>query len=126
MLDSEGVHHPVSARGRGHAFTRYADITHLAVSPPGLWLGTRRSAYAFTRAAPSSTRSGRSGCCARCSSGSSAQPGGGAQLARINDLDARGAEMPPPRATFGLAAMCVVVFVFEALHADLPSSTPAT
>ena len=54
-----------------------------------------------------------------------ARPGGGAQLARINDLDARGAETPPPRATFGLAALCVAVYALEALTQTSRSSTPA-
>jgi membrane associated rhomboid family serine protease len=31
----------------------------------------------------------------------------------MNELDARGAEVPPPRATLGLALFCVVVFLLE-------------
>jgi len=114
VLDAEGVHHPVSARGRGHAFTRYEDVTHIAVLPPGFWLGTKRSAYSFSRA---------------CFVDSLAperllralleriveRPGGGAQLARINDLDARALEASPPRATLGLAALCAAVYALATL-----------
>jgi len=114
VLDGEGVHHPVSARGRGHAFTRYADITHVAVSPQCLWLGTRRSAYALSRGAfvdPLGPERVLRSLLERIA----ARPGGGAQLARINELDARGAETPPTRATFGLAAICIVVYALEVL-----------
>jgi membrane associated rhomboid family serine protease len=114
VLDGEGVHHPVTARGRGHAFTRYGDITHVAVSPQSLWLGTRRSTYALSRAAfvdPLGPERALRGLLEEIA----ARPGGGTQLARINDLDARGAEPPPSNATFGLAAICVAVFALEIL-----------
>ena len=113
-LDSDGFHHPVSSRGRGHAFTRYSDITHLAVSPPCLWLGTKRSAYALSRGAfvdPLGPERVLRALLERIA----AQPGGGAQLARINELDARGAEAPPTTATLGLAAICIAVFALEVL-----------
>jgi membrane associated rhomboid family serine protease len=114
VLDGEGVHHPVSARGRGHAFTRYSDITHLAASPPCFWLGTRRSAYAFSRGAFVDSLGPERvlrGLLERIA----AQPGGGLQLARINDLDARGAETPSTTATLGLAMICLAVFGLEIL-----------
>ena len=118
MLGDEGVHHPVSARGRGQVFTRYSDITHLTVSPQCLWLGSRRSVYALSRGAfvdPLGPERLLRALLERIA----AQPGGGAQLARINELDARGAETPPTRATFGLALICITVYAFEVLT-DVP------
>ncbi|HEY8152896.1 MAG TPA: rhomboid family intramembrane serine protease [Myxococcota bacterium] len=114
VLDGEGVHHPATARGRGRAFTRYADITHVAVSPPCLWLGTRRSAYALSRGAfvdPLGPERVLRALLERIAE----QPGGGAQLARINELDARGAETPPTTATLGLAGICIALFGLEIL-----------
>ncbi len=111
VLDGEGIHHPRSTHGRGHVFTRYEDVTHVAVLPPGFWLGTKRSAFSFARAAfvdPLGPERLLRGLLERIVE----RPGGGAQLARINDLDARALEVTPPRATFGLAAVCAVVFVF--------------
>ena len=118
VLEQDGVQHPASSRGRGRVFTRYADITHLAVSPQCLWLGTRRSTYAFARGAfvdPLGPERALRALLEQIA----ARPGGGAQLARINELDARGAETPPARATYGLAAICLAVFAFEALT-DIP------
>ncbi len=112
VLDGEGVHHPSAARGRGHAFTRYEEITHITVYPPGFWLGSRRSVYTFARQSfidPLAPERLLRALLERIVE----RPGGGAQLRRINDLDARALEVSPPRATFGLAALCVVLFVFE-------------
>jgi membrane associated rhomboid family serine protease len=114
VLDGEGVHHPVTSRGRGHAFTRYQDITHLAVSPPCLWLGTRRSAYAFARSAFADPLGPERAWRALLEQ-IAVRPGGGAQLARINELDARAQEVAPPRATLGLAVLCLVIFALETL-----------
>ena len=72
-----------------------------------------------SRAAPSSTRWAPSALLRALLERIAAQPGGGAQLARINELDARGAETPPTRATFGLAAICIAVY---ALRASSPTS----
>jgi membrane associated rhomboid family serine protease len=118
VLDDDGVHHPVSARGRGQVFTPYSEITHLAVSPQCLWLGSRRSAYALSRGAFVDPL-GPERLLRALLEQIAARPGGGAQLARINELDARGAETPPTRATFGLAAICIGVFVLQVLS-DIP------
>jgi membrane associated rhomboid family serine protease len=118
VLEADGVIHPVSPRGRGHAFTRYSDITHLAVSSQCLWLGTRRSAYAFARTAFVDPLGPERALRALLES-IAARPGGGEQLARINELDARGAEPPPTRATYGLALLCIAIFAFEVLT-DVP------
>jgi membrane associated rhomboid family serine protease len=114
VLDGAGVHHPSDSRGSGRAFTPYEDITHVSVFPPGFWLGTKRSAYTFARAvfvdalAPERLlRALLERLVERL--------GGGEQLRRINDLDARSQELTPPRATYGLAALCAVFFVFEAI-----------
>jgi membrane associated rhomboid family serine protease len=114
VLDGEGVHHPSGPRGRGHAFTRYEDITHVTVFPPGFWLGAKRSVYSFARTAfvdPLAPERLLRALLERIVE----RPGGGEQLRRINDLDARAQEVTPPRATFGLAAVCVVLFLFESL-----------
>jgi membrane associated rhomboid family serine protease len=112
VLDTEGVHHAVSSRGRGRAFTRYEDITHVAVTPHALWLGTKRSAYAFARRAfvdPLGPDRALRALLERIVE----RPGGGAQLARMNEIDARAAEAFPPRATFALALICAVAFLLE-------------
>jgi membrane associated rhomboid family serine protease len=114
VLAEDGLRHPLSARGRGQAFTRYRDVTHVAVSPACLWLGTRRSAYAFARSAFVDPL-GPERLLRALLEQIGAQPGGGAQLARINDLDARAVELTPPRATLGLAALCLAVYAIEAL-----------
>ena len=116
VLTSEGVQHPSAARGRGHVFTRYDDITHLTVFPPGFWLASRRSAYTFARGAfvdPLAPERLLRALLERIAE----RPGGGEQLRRINDLDARSQEVEPARATLGLAAACVVLFLFEVLTA---------
>ena len=114
VLDSEGIHHPSSTRGRGRAFTRYEDITHVAVYAPGFWLGTQRSVYTFARTSfvdPISPERLLRALLERIVE----RPGGGAQLARINDLDARALEVSQPRATLGLAALCAAVYALATL-----------
>ena len=114
VLEEDGVQHPASSRGRGRVFTRYADITHLAVSPQCIWIAARRWAYSLSRSAFVDPL-GPERLLRALLEQIAARPGGGAQLARINELDARGAETPPVRATYGLAAICLAVFAFEAL-----------
>ena len=118
VLDGEGIHHPSSTRGRGHAFTHYEDVTHVAVHPPGFWLGTKRSAYSFARTSfvdPLGPERLLRSLLERIVE----RPGGGTQLARINDLDARALEVSPPHATVGLAALCAALYALATLT-DLP------
>jgi membrane associated rhomboid family serine protease len=117
-LDDEGLHHPRSARSSVRVFTPYADFTHLASSARTLWLGTRRSTYVLPRRAfvdpngPENlvrallTRIARS-------------PGGGAQLARMAQIEEAARARFPLRAVWGLVAACLVVFVAQ-LAVGLP------
>jgi hypothetical protein len=109
---------PESTHGRGHAFTRYEDVTHVAVLSPG---AARQALSLQLRARGIRRRSGGAAA-ARCSNESS-NARAAARGSRISDLDARALRCCP-RATFGLAAVCVVVFVF-ARFATFRSSTPA-
>ena len=114
VLESEGVRHPSSTRGRGHAFTRYEDVTHVAVHPPGFWLGTKRSAYTFSRTAFVDSLAPERLLRALLER-IVERPGGGTQLARFNDLDARALQLPPPRATMGLTGLCAAIYVIATL-----------
>ena len=51
ILAAEGFHHPTRPNGSGSAFTLYADITHLALSPRALWFASRRNALPLRRSA---------------------------------------------------------------------------
>ncbi|MFP8875402.1 MAG: rhomboid family intramembrane serine protease [Myxococcota bacterium] len=113
-LVREGVHHPAQPNGRGRAFTLYEDITHLAVSPRALWLASRRSSLPLRRSifkdpeAPEALM-------AALRSQIADLPEGSAQLARMARVEGRGSENPPLRATWGLIALCGLVFALQLL-----------
>ena len=48
-LDGKGVNHPRSPRGDAFELTPYEDVTHIAVSERGVWLGAKRSVYVLSR-----------------------------------------------------------------------------
>jgi len=114
VLEIDGFHHPKSARGRGRAFTRYSDITHLALSDRFIWVGTKRAVRMLARQsfrdADAAERLLRA-LLARIGR----QPGAAAQLARMAEVEELARRPAPPRACWGLAGLCVVGFLLEQL-----------
>jgi membrane associated rhomboid family serine protease len=113
VLDADGVHHPLTARG-GRTFTRYQDLLHLTLSQRALWLGARKTVAVLPRKAfvdPDAPEALARALIERIS----ARPGSRAQLARMADIEDRARACPPSRATWGLAALCVVVYALQIL-----------
>jgi len=108
-LHATGLRHPRSVRLGGDAFTRYEDVTHLAVGPRALRLGTRSGSFWFRRgdfAEPGAHLLLADGLRARIA----ALPGGGEQLARMRRLDGLAAARRRAPVTSALALVCVAVF----------------
>jgi membrane associated rhomboid family serine protease len=113
-LEAEGFHHPRSARGRGRAFTRYADITHLALSDRFLWVGTRRVVTVLPRQSLRDPEA--AGRLLRALTERIGWlPGGAAQLARMAEVEAFARRPVSLRACWGLAALCAAGFLLERL-----------
>ncbi len=114
LYELHGVEHPIHPTGPGRAFARYEDITHLATSKRGLWLGTRAAALLIPRGTFPDEQGPEqvySELMARIESG----PGGAAQLARIAQVEAIAQREVRTRAVWGLAAVCGVVFLVQLL-----------
>jgi len=114
VLEDEGFHHPASPRGRGHAFTRYADLTHVAATPRALWVAARRNVVPLVRPLfvdPAGPERLEAAILARVARA----PGGAAQLERMRALDAMAHAERPPVATRVLAAACAGVFALQLL-----------
>jgi membrane associated rhomboid family serine protease len=113
-LEVDGFHHPISARGRGRTFTRYADITHLALSDRFVWVGTKRAITMLAR-----QRFRDSNAAERLLRALLARigqrPGGAEQLARMADVEALARRPASLRVSWGLAALCVVGFLLDQL-----------
>jgi membrane associated rhomboid family serine protease len=111
-FEEDGFHHPVTSRGRGHARTRYADLTHVAATPRALWIGSRRSVYPLPRtlfvepAGPERLARALLERVARL-------PDGAGRIARMNELDRMAREPQPALATHALAAACALVFALQ-------------
>ncbi|MGE4649295.1 MAG: rhomboid family intramembrane serine protease [Myxococcota bacterium] len=113
-LTREGFHHPAQPNGRGRAFTLYADITHLAVSPRALWLASRRSSLPLRRSIFKDAEAPEA-LMAALRARIVDLPEGSAQLARMARVEERGSQNPPLWATWGLIALCGLVFVLQLL-----------
>ena len=114
VLEDGGFHHPASPRGRGHAYTRYEDLTHVAASPRALWIGARRSVVPLVRPLfvdPGGPERLEAALLARVAR----LPGGAEQLERIRELDAMAHESRRPLATWVLAGACLAVFALQLL-----------
>jgi membrane associated rhomboid family serine protease len=112
VLEAEGFHHPTSSRGAGRAFTRYADLTHVAATPRAVWIATRRSVYALVRPLfvdPAGPERLEAALLARVAQA----PGGAAQLERMREIDAMAHAPGRPLATWALVAACLAVFVLQ-------------
>jgi membrane associated rhomboid family serine protease len=111
VLDARGIHHPLTARG-GRTFTPYEDVLHLAVSRRALWLGARRSVTVLPRKAfarPDAPEALARALLERLA----ARPGARARLAHMAELDERARTCPPSYATWGLALLCVAVYLLQ-------------
>ncbi len=109
VLEHEGFHHPATPRGRGRAWSRYADLTHVLATPRALWVGTRRSVYPLGRslfADPAGPERLAEALGARVAR----EPDGPERLARMRELDRMAQEPRPPLATWAVAAACALVF----------------
>ncbi len=114
VLEGEGFRHPTSARGRGHGYTRYADLTHVAATPSALWIGARRAALPLVRPLfvdPAGPERLEAALLARVAS----SPGGAEQLERMRELDEMAHRERRPLATWALAGACVAVFALQLL-----------
>jgi membrane associated rhomboid family serine protease len=112
VLEAEGFHHPTSARGGGRAFTRYADLTHVAATPRSLWIATRRSVYPLVRPLfvdPAGPERLEAALLARVAQA----PEGAARLERMREIDAMAHAPRRPLATWGLVAACLAVFALQ-------------
>ncbi len=112
VLGGDGVHHPSSPRGGGNAFTPYEEITHLAASRRTVWLGARRSVYAFPRRAFTDSR-GPENLVRALIARIARRPGGSAQMARMAEVEETARSLPRLRATWVLVAVCLVGFVAQ-------------
>ncbi|NRA06997.1 MAG: rhomboid family intramembrane serine protease [Myxococcales bacterium] len=114
VLTREGFHHPAQPNGGGRAFTLYEDLTHLSLSSRALWVAARRSSLPLRRSifkVPGAPEALLAALRARIAD----LPGGSAQLARMARVEERGSQNPPLWATWGLIALCGVVFVLQLL-----------
>lgn len=111
-LDADGFHHPRTPKGRGFAYTRYADIYHLATSPRSLWIGTERSVYLVSRSAFVES-DGPEHLVRVLLARVAQQPDGAGQLARMAEIEELARAPGSLRATWGLGIACVAVFLLE-------------
>ena len=112
VLEHDGFLHPASPRGRGHARSRYADLTHVLATPRALWVGTRRSVYPLARSLfvdPAGPERLGEALLARVAR----EPGGPERLARMRELDRLAQEERRPLASWTLAAACALVFALQ-------------
>jgi membrane associated rhomboid family serine protease len=112
VLEAQGFHHPRTLRGRGHAFSRYADVTHVALTARVLWIGTRRSVYPLARALFADP-AGAERLARAVLERVAAAPDGAARLARMQALDRMSREARRPLATWAMAAACLAAYALE-------------
>jgi membrane associated rhomboid family serine protease len=112
VLDDDGIRHPRNPRRVRQIFTRYQDITHIAVSAQALWLGARSSVYLLPRGnfenydAPEHLADALR---ARVRS----LPDGERRIASMDRLDQISEEAPKPRATQTLIAVCILIYLAQ-------------
>jgi rhomboid protease GluP len=112
LYELHGVEHPIHPTGPGRTFTRYEDITHLATSRRGLWLGTRTAALLIPRGTFPEEQ-GPEHAYAELMMRIEQGPGGAAQLAHIAEVEAIAQRDGATTAVWGLAAVCGVVFLVQ-------------
>jgi rhomboid protease GluP len=113
-LEADGLHHPTGTRRGRPVYSAYRDITHLATSSRALWIGTRRSVYIISRNSfvdPNGPEHLVRALLARIAR----QPGGGAQLARMTQIEEAARTSRPARATWGLLIVCAIAYAVQVL-----------
>ena len=114
VLEAEGVRHPITSRGRGRAFTRYADFTHVALTPRYVWLASRRWLSVLPRdqfegaGAPEAL-------VREILARVAALPSGAEQLARMAEVDRLGRRPTRTPATWGLLLACLATWGVQLL-----------
>lgn len=116
VLGPEGFHHPRSPRGRGHVFTAYDELTHVAVGDRQIWIATRPGLYVLPRQLFVS-RDDPEQLAAALLRRVAELPGGPARLARMTALTAMARHPTPPVASWTLALLCIAGFVLELMSA---------
>src|SRR5215475_11928190 len=104
VLGEEGFHHPRSPSGSGHLYSRYADLTHVALTGRSLWIGTRSRTIALLRPL-FATRDGAARLAAALFEQVARLPDGAARIARMRELDRMAREPHPAVATWTLAVL---------------------
>ena len=112
VLDDTGIHHPRSARGNERVFTPYVEVTHIAVSPRALWLGTHHSVYILPRRA-FADEAGPEALVRTILSRIEALACGPAQIAQMAEIEELSRRPTPVRATLGLAIACLLLHVIS-------------
>jgi membrane associated rhomboid family serine protease len=112
VLGDEGVHHPSTPAGRGHAYSRYADLTHVTLTGRSLWIGTKHGTTAIFRAL-FALPDGSARLAQALLERVEALPDGAARSARMRELDRMAREPHPAVATWTLAALCAVGFALQ-------------
>lgn len=118
-FDSAGFAHPAGPRSPRSDYTRYGEVTHIGASDRGVWIASERDLVVIprerfaavgeeTRLVHSLVRRIRR------------LPDGDARVARMAEIDAFASPEKPALATFGLVALCTLVFVLDwALHPEI-------
>ena len=114
VLDDSGVHHPSSPTGRGHVYSRYADLTHVAVGGRSLWIATRRRSTALLRPV-FAERDAPAHLAEALLARVACLPDGAERLARMRELERLAREPHPAVATWTLAALCIAGYALQLL-----------
>jgi membrane associated rhomboid family serine protease len=120
-LDAQGVGHPISPKGRGHAYTPYAEITHVAASTRTVWIAARGSSYPLSRSAFVDSHAPDElvrALLARIGE----LPDGSERLARMAEIDERARHWHRPRVTWALVALCLAVFGLQIAFGEIVSA----
>jgi membrane associated rhomboid family serine protease len=111
-LDERGMHHPRAPRGDAFEHTPYEDVTHVALSQRGVWLGAKRSVYVLPRRMfllETDPERLVESLLTRIRE----RPGGEAQLVRMAAVEQRAASASGVPATLALAGLCVFVSILQ-------------
>lgn len=111
-LDAAGFLHPRAPRSKRTAFTRYGDVTHVALSERGIWIATKDDLVIVPRdrfeVAADTEYLGK-----EILRRIGARPDGPEILARMREIEQLGQREPAPVAVWSLVVLCIVAFVAE-------------
>lgn len=116
VFEEAGLWHPAGLWRRAGEFTRYADITHLAASGRGLWLGTRRGVW-LLRGTLFREKGDAVRLAGEITSRIAASPRGAEQLSRMAEIDRVATRRGGVRATVVLAGLCLAIFGLQSYYA---------